>query len=172
VKRRIVNTVPMLLAALSLYVVAGWIWSYGRGATLKIEGGGFLPSGQSTANINNGSIRLWWSRPDRPMLSLHALRTLTQHARWQTGTWFSRPSESLKNLVRFGCDPGWYTGSVLFPCWMPAMLLAAVPAWLSVRRLRRGRKIAAGLCAVCGYDLRATPDRCPECGHAPAEAAA
>jgi len=56
---------------------------------------------------------------------------------------------------------------VTIPLWFVAMLFAIAPG-AAARRLwherRRRRRVAAGLCAACGYDVRASSERCPECG--------
>ncbi|MDB5292350.1 MAG: hypothetical protein JWL69_3591 [Phycisphaerales bacterium] len=59
--------------------------------------------------------------------------------------------------------------SMTVPCYAVTLPLAFAPAvWLMrFRRSRRMRRLArTGFCRKCGYDLRATPGRCPECGEA------
>jgi hypothetical protein len=57
---------------------------------------------------------------------------------------------------------------------IPYWLLVATPLLIGVAAAKLGsrRRHAAGLCRKCGYDLRATPDRCPECGTIPSSRAA
>jgi hypothetical protein len=49
------------------------------------------------------------------------------------------------------------------PGWM-LILSVAIPLAVALRVAYRRRQPAAGHCRHCGYDLRATPERCPECG--------
>ena len=52
---------------------------------------------------------------------------------------------------------------------VPCGLFPTVLALMRVRRFVVDRRKSLGLCANCGYDLRATPQRCPECGQIPGE---
>jgi hypothetical protein len=57
--------------------------------------------------------------------------------------------------------------------WVPHGLVIALALWFPVRWFvgsaaarRRAKRQSAGQCPTCGYDLRASLDRCPECGRA------
>jgi hypothetical protein len=55
---------------------------------------------------------------------------------------------------------------VIVPHWAVALLLGIAPACGLYGWFRRRRRVA-GTCFNCGYDLRATPKGCPECGTVP-----
>ena len=56
-----------------------------------------------------------------------------------------------------------------FPYWFLALLTSApLVRKVKIRRPRRANE-GASVCPSCAYDLRASPERCPECGAAKAD---
>lgn len=55
------------------------------------------------------------------------------------------------------------------PLWLPLALDSVIPA-AAIWRYRRRDVSRPGCCPACGYDMRANPARCSECGHEPAVA--
>ena len=69
---------------------------------------------------------------------------------------------------------GWYEIradgqlKVAVPCWVLCLATAVFAIASTLARHIRAKHRAVGTsCRNCGYDLRATPDRCPECGTVP-----
>ena len=88
------------------------------------------------------------NRPDLPRWYLDGFRDLTTF-------WTPRYSEAT-----YGTS--W---EVWVPLWMPTVFFAVILglSFLPIRR-RGSRRRLAGQCLHCGYDLRGTWGRCPECG--------
>jgi len=72
-----------------------------------------------------------------------------------------RPNWSLAGFSATRINVGGYqVREIGIPYWLIFLATGLLPA---LHLLKRPRTLP-GFCRVCGYDLRASPQRCPECG--------
>lgn len=159
----------------SFYVTDAWL----NNAKFEDEGP-FTFWTQDEVKIGRGGIgfhRIVQSGPSSRFRSdiLNSIR------RPQSWAWYSKKSPEYPNFkmragqinhygFRYdhfetgsaGKRPRAYAWEVVVPLWS-ILALTAMPVIVLMWRWRRHRP-RAGHCPSCGYDLRATPDRCPECG--------
>lgn len=184
-RRRILfNVLTLLSAALWIVTIAFWVRSYWTTDLISHSTNPSPSSGWRFSHANflaaNGYV-MWHQevfqfKPDAPgMRSDQADQYLvTRRPSERFGTW-RRFRDSMWFEVTWhspnplGKRPGVvaaYFHYIRVPLWAIVVLSSILPAILVRHNVRLRNMRRAGLCPTCGYDLRATPGRCPECGRA------
>ena len=152
------------VASMLLLVAVVWLWVRNLDRVDYVEYGG---NGKWLMKVISGHGTLdFLVSPRWPQDEEFRIGQYDNHVYY--GTRYS------KRVLGFGTDAQWpeYGGRyVNIPHWFVTSttgLLAFLFGW----RWWVGRKRATkGCCVKCGYDLRASPERCPECGWAIQQAA-
>jgi hypothetical protein len=155
-RRRPLSYAALLSAGLLLIVLGFWTGSYERQRDVRfgpLVDGGALPF--HAANLESSQGGVW-------------LQTIS------TSSAAAAASKTHVNLLGVSvtsgdvlvAQPSTYIHSVAvrIPYWSFAGVASILPL-LWVRGVRRQRRrFRSGHCPGCGFDLRMTPDACPECG--------
>jgi hypothetical protein len=158
-RKRVFNGFAMLLLLLLGAAMALWVGAYRqlRGVEWNRE-----PSYIKVESAM-GSIVVSWSSDLGYGHDIRLLELPSPEDR--LGYW---PDRTFLGFGYQAADPVHreYPNAVQIPYWIVVIGLAIIPVrqlWLVVGKRSKANN---GLCSSCGYDLRATPDRCPECGRA------
>jgi hypothetical protein len=170
-----------LLTALSLLVcvaaVALWVRSYRAGDWWLLDWrvAVVASKGQVSFRFSTGSPSVgqeatpgWRHRAEQPMrlavprgMSRETIGGMgpNQYTSFEFGLWGLgvRHNYNSQRGAIFLLVPYWFVVAA-------ALVIPALRIVAAARRWLRRRRKSLGLCSRCGYDMRATPDHCPECG--------
>ncbi len=140
-----------LLLSVGLWGVSYFNLSYfSRPIIIRLSQGGV----SSEPGVDNILARM------QALTRAHGSDRITQLPDWVLG-WHVRGFEDLSTDWRPSMD----SNGVIVPLWVPSVIFALLSYFTGFLPLYRRRKRKnLGLCLKCGYDLRASKERCPECG--------
>jgi hypothetical protein len=179
VKRQLFNAIAVVSAVLFFavavdtlvqvwrihHITYSWIDSKGDQRSHCFE----FACGSGFFMVNFGDTTWGRVQPDRSEREGWLFETLPAE-RWSSPGAYFHPGYWIQKL-KFGPLSSGYVKNICnisVPFWIAAILCAVAPATWLRRRLRAQVRDDTPRCPGCGYDLRATPERCPECGaHAP-----
>jgi hypothetical protein len=162
--RLALNVVTLLSVVLCIAAAGLWVRSHRRMDVVRR-----WDAGRRTEEIflsNAGKVQLYANRyVHDPVASLPAGAGVRRGAYDVKPGLLDDPSAWLGFRAHLGRGtPPDYGVGVTLPDWFIVAMAAALPGVRALRRTLYGREPGPGTCAKCGYDLRATPERCPECG--------
>jgi len=113
----------------------------------------------STASVPSPGFKYYWYH----VYSWEPFTTIKAPAEFEDPR--GGPDQTVSLMPGFGLPFSMLDGSrITFPFWIVLLVLCVLPAWRLRQFFRQRHRNKFNLCPVCGYDLRATSNRCPECG--------